>query len=64
MGQRADWLVEHNATMVEDFLKLCRCFAALARGKIGFSSYINGVQIGPIIKTKRRLAKFIGSSSS
>jgi hypothetical protein len=50
MRQHADGFVEHKAAMVEDFLKLCRRFAALTRGKIGFSSHINGVQIGPIVK--------------
>src|SRR5437868_10701375 len=49
MGQRTDGLIQNNAAMVEDFLKLCCRFAALMCGKIGFSSHINGVQIRPII---------------
>src|SRR5260370_2295309 len=50
MGQRADGFIQNNTTMVEDSLKLCRCFAAPMCGKIGFSSHIYGVQIRPIVK--------------
>ncbi len=44
MSQRADGFIEHDPAMVEDFLKLCRRFAALTRGKIGFSAHIYGIQ--------------------
>jgi hypothetical protein len=50
MGQCSDWFVEHDTPMVDDLLKLGRSFTALMRSKIGFSSYVNGVQIWPIIE--------------
>src|SRR5436190_11638660 len=36
MCQCADGFIQNNATMIEDFLKLCRSFAALMCSKIGF----------------------------
>ena len=62
MGQRADRFIQNDAAMVEDFLKLCCRFAALMCGKIGFSSHINGVKIGPIVAANRRQTKFIRRS--
>jgi hypothetical protein len=44
MRECANGFVEHNATMVEDFLKLCRGFSALVCDKIGFSAHKNRVQ--------------------
>ena len=61
MGQRADGSVGHDPPMVEDFLKLGRGFTALMRGKIGFSSYINRIQIWPVVEAKCRQTEFIGS---
>src|SRR2546428_13218223 len=61
MRQRTDEFVEDNPPMIEDFLELGCCLAALMRSKMGFSAHINGVQIGPIVKAKRRQTKLIGS---
>lgn len=33
----ADAFVDHDAEMIEDFLKLCRCLAALMRGQLNRS---------------------------
>jgi hypothetical protein len=38
MRQRPDGFIQNDAAMIEDFLKLCRRFVALTRGKIGFSA--------------------------
>src|SRR5258708_6406171 len=62
MRECTDWFVHDNSAMVEDFLELCCCFATLICSKIGFSAYINRVQIGPIVKANRWQAKFIRSS--
>ncbi|MGH3571899.1 MAG: hypothetical protein ACRDUW_08745 [Pseudonocardiaceae bacterium] len=43
MGQCADWFVQHNAAMVEDFLELGGGFAALTRGQIGFATSVGSV---------------------
>src|SRR6266850_7610051 len=49
MSQRTDGFIGHDPAMVEDFLKLCCRFAALTRGKIGFSSYIDRIQVGAVV---------------
>src|SRR6202011_1633920 len=62
MRQRSDGFVEHNATMVEEFLKFFCRFNASVRRKKRFSSHIDRIQIGPVIKAKRRQTKFMRSS--
>jgi hypothetical protein len=42
--------------MVEDFLKLCYCFGAPVRCKVGFSSDIDGIQIRPVVPAVGRLS--------
>src|SRR5215472_12401550 len=61
MGQCANGFIQHDATVVEDFLEFCRCFAASMRRKIGFSTHINGIQIGPVVKANGGETKFIRS---
>src|SRR5882762_3948173 len=48
--------------MIEDFLKLRCGFVASACSKIGFSSHINGIHVGPVVKATRRQTEFIRSS--
>jgi hypothetical protein len=43
MGKCADRFIQNNATMVEDFLKLCSSLPALVCCKIRFSSHIYGI---------------------
>src|SRR5882762_880966 len=62
MRQRPDGFIRNDAAMIEDFLKLCRRFAALTRGKIGFSSYIYRIQVGPVVKANCGRTEFIRSS--
>jgi hypothetical protein len=49
---------------MDDFLKLRRRFAALMSGKIGFkigfSSHLYGIQVGPVVIVKRRQPQFVG----
>src|SRR6516225_11907179 len=61
MGQRAYGFIQHDAAMVEDFLKLCRSLSALVLRKVGFASHINGIQIGPVVKANGGETKFIRS---
>src|SRR5271169_490188 len=51
MSKRADWLVERDAAMVENFLKLCGSFAAPMCGQMGLSSHKDGVQGFPSVST-------------
>src|SRR6266478_1333594 len=62
MAKCADWFIQNNAPTVEDFLKLDCSLAALMCGKIGFSSHINGVHIGPVVTVNRWQTKLIRSS--
>jgi hypothetical protein len=48
MSQRTDGFIQNNPAMVEDFLKLCRCFSAFMDGKIGFSSHETGYMLGQL----------------
>ena len=59
MGQCAYGFIQHDATVVEDFLELCRSFAASMRSKVGFSSHIDRIEIGPVVKARRWQTKFI-----
>ena len=63
MGQRPDGFVEDNPAMVEDFLKLCCGLVAPMCGKIRFSAHIDGVQVRPVIKSRRRQTELIGRSN-
>jgi hypothetical protein len=49
MRQCADGRVQHNSRMVEDFLKLYRCLAALMSGEVRLSSNKNRIQAVPHI---------------
>src|ERR1700719_1285295 len=62
MGQRADRFIQNNASMVEDFLKLCCRFATSVRRKIGFSPYVDRIQIRTVVKPKSRQPAFIRGS--
>src|SRR6267143_6060211 len=62
MGQRADGFIQDNAAVVENFLELGCGLLSLMCGNIGFTSHINGVQIGPVVIVKRRQPQFIRSS--
>ena len=55
--------IKNNASMVEDLLKLC-CSAPLMCSKIGFTTQVKGVGIGPIAKVVGRQTKFIKSSDA
>src|SRR6266478_2980991 len=48
VSQRADRFIQDDAPMVEDFLKLCCRFATPVRRKIGFSPYVDRIQIRPV----------------
>jgi hypothetical protein len=43
MGECSDGFVDYNSAMVENFLELGDDFAALVRGKIGFSAHVDGI---------------------
>ena len=51
MSKSADWLVEQDAAMVENFLKLRGGFAAPMCGQIGLSSHKDWVQGCPSVST-------------
>src|SRR5215831_15415505 len=59
MSQCPDGLVDHNSAMIEDFLKLRGCFAAVMRSKVRLASHIDRIQIGPVVKAECWQAKFI-----
>ena len=61
MSKRADGLIQHDSPVVEDLLKLSRCFAALVRSKMRSSSNVDGVQIRPVIETQGRESEFVGN---
>jgi hypothetical protein len=48
--------------MVEDSLKLCRRFAALMCGQIGFPAHIYRIEVGPVVKANCGRTEFIRSS--
>ena len=50
MRQRADGFVEHNSTVVKDFLELRRRLTPMTCNQMGFSSYINWIYGLPCIK--------------
>ena len=49
--------------MVEALLKLRCCFTTSMHSEIGFSAYMNRIQIGPILIADRCQPIFIGSSN-
>ena len=57
MGQGADGFVEHDAAMVENFLKLRSSFAALMCGQVCLAAHIDRTQCKP------EAAQLIGSGS-
>jgi hypothetical protein len=62
MCQRADGLVEDDASMIEDFLELCRGLATFVRGQVGFSSHVDRIKVGPVAKPRSRRTKLKRSS--
>src|SRR5579863_5826080 len=62
MRKCADRFIQNNTTMVDDFLELRSRLAALMCSKIGFTSHINRIQVGPVVTVNRRQTKLIRSS--
>src|SRR6201982_1065769 len=63
MSEGANRFVQHNSTMIENFLKLCCCFGSLVGRKIGFASHIDGIHVRPVVKATSRQTEFIRSSN-
>ena len=51
MRERSNGFVDHNTSMVQDFLKLSRSFATLMCGQICFPTHKDWIHCGPTVNT-------------